>query len=42
MSDSIETYDFKNLIKKYDLKDYIISIIIIKIKMKLKYFQKLI
>jgi len=27
MSDSIETYDFKNLITKYDLKDYIISII---------------
>ena len=38
---SIETYDFINLIKKYDLKDYIISIIY-KIKMKLKYFQKLI
>jgi hypothetical protein len=27
MSDSIETYDFINLITKYDLKDYIISII---------------
>ena len=27
MSKSIETYDFKNLIKKYDLNDYIISII---------------
>jgi len=27
MSSSIETYDFINLIKKYDLKDYIISII---------------
>ena len=27
MSNSIETYDFVNLIKKYDLKDYIISII---------------
>ena len=27
MSNSIETYDFINLIKKYDLKDYIISII---------------
>ena len=27
MSDSVETYDFINLIKKYDLKDYIISII---------------
>tara|TARA_B110000027_G_scaffold125332_1_gene142651 strand:- start:478 stop:1557 length:1080 start_codon:yes stop_codon:yes gene_type:complete len=27
MSRSIETYDFKNLIKKYDLNDYIISII---------------
>jgi len=27
MSNSIETYDFLNLIKKYDLKDYIISII---------------
>jgi len=27
MSNSIETYDFSNLIKKYDLKDYIISII---------------
>ena len=27
MSSSIESYDFINLIKKYDLKDYIISII---------------
>ena len=27
MSNSIETYDFINLIKKYDLSDYIISII---------------
>ena len=27
MSYSIETYDFTNLIKKYDLRDYIISII---------------
>ena len=27
MSNSVETYDFVNLIKKYDLKDYIISII---------------
>jgi len=27
MSNSIETYDFINLIKKYDLNDYIISII---------------
>ena len=27
MSDSVETYDFMNLITKYDLKDYIISII---------------
>tara|TARA_B110000027_G_scaffold125024_1_gene142088 strand:- start:94 stop:1059 length:966 start_codon:yes stop_codon:yes gene_type:complete len=27
MSNSIETFDFINLIKKYDLKDYIISII---------------
>jgi hypothetical protein len=27
MSNSIETHDFINLIKKYDLKDYIISII---------------
>ena len=27
MSGNIETYDFLNLIKKYDLKDYIISII---------------
>ena len=27
MSDSIETFDFINLIKKYDLNDYIISII---------------
>ena len=27
MSSSIETYDFTNLITKYDLKDYIISII---------------
>jgi len=27
MSNSIETYDFLNLIKKYDLKDHIISII---------------
>ena len=26
-SSSIETYDFINLIKKYDLKDYIVSII---------------
>ena len=26
MSNSIETYDFTSLIKKYDLKDYIISI----------------
>ena len=26
-SDSVETYNFLNLIKKYDLKDYIISII---------------
>ena len=28
MSDSVESYDFINLITKYDLKDYIISIII--------------
>tara|TARA_B100000767_G_scaffold264016_1_gene278413 strand:+ start:130 stop:1095 length:966 start_codon:yes stop_codon:yes gene_type:complete len=27
LSNSIETYDFINLVKKYDLKDYIISII---------------
>ena len=27
MSNSIESYDFVNLIKKYDLKDYIISVI---------------
>ena len=27
MSDSVETYDFMNLITKYDLRDYIISII---------------
>ena len=27
MSTSIETYDFMNLIKKYDLKDYIVTII---------------
>ena len=27
MSNSIETYNFENLVKKYDLKDYIISII---------------
>ena len=27
MSDSIEDYDFTDLIKKYDLKDYIVSII---------------
>ena len=27
MSNSVETYDFMNLITKYDLKDYIISII---------------
>ena len=27
ISNSVETYDFVNLIKKYDLKDYIISII---------------
>ena len=27
MSKSIETYDFVNLIKKYDLKDYIVTII---------------
>ena len=41
MSNSIETYDFINLITKYDLKDYIISIIY-KNKNELKYFQKLI
>ena len=29
MSDSVETHDFINLISKYDLKDYIISIIFI-------------
>ena len=27
LSSSVETYDFTNLIKKYDIKDYIISII---------------
>ena len=27
ISESVESYDFQNLIKKYDLKDYIVSII---------------
>jgi len=40
MSDSIETYDFKNLITKYDLKDYIISIIYIN-KNEIKILSKI-
>ena len=40
MSSSIETYDFINLIKKYDLKDYIISIIY-KNKNELKILSKI-
>jgi len=40
MSGSIETYDFINLIKKYDLKDYIISIIY-KNKNELKILSKI-
>ena len=40
MSNSVETYDFVNLIKKYDLKDYIISIIY-KNKDEVKIFSKI-
>ena len=40
MSNSIEVYDFINLIKKYDLKDYIISIIY-KNKDKIKILSKI-
>ena len=40
MSSSIETYNFKNLIKKYDLKDYIIPIIY-KSKNKIKILSKI-
>ena len=40
MSSSIETYDFINLIKKYDLKDYIISIIY-KSKSEIKILSKI-
>ena len=40
MSNSIETYDFVDLIKKYDLKDYIISIIY-KNKNDVKIFSKI-
>ncbi len=40
MSNSIETYDFLNLIKKYDLKDYII-LIIFKNKNELKILSKI-
>ena len=40
LSDSIENYDFLNLIKKYDLKDYIISIIY-KNKNELKILSKI-
>ena len=40
MSSSIETYDFKNLIKKYDLKDYII-LIIYKNKNEIKVLSKI-
>ena len=39
MSNSIETYDFVNLIKKYDLKDYIITIIY-KNKNEIRIFSK--
>ena len=40
MSNSIETYDFSNLIKKYDLKDYII-LIIFKNKNEVKILSKI-
>ena len=40
MSSSIETYDFSNLIKKYDLKDYII-LIIFKNKNEVKILSKI-
>jgi len=40
MSNSIETYDFINLITKYDLKDYIISIIY-KSKSEVKILSKI-
>ena len=40
MSDSIEVYDFINLIKKYDLKDYII-LIIYKNKNEVKILSKI-
>ena len=40
MSNSIETYDFVNLITKYDLKDYII-LIIYKNKNEVKILSKI-
>jgi len=40
MSNSVETYDFTNLIKKYDLNDYIISIIY-KSKEEIKILSKI-
>ena len=40
MKDSVEMYDFVNLIEKYDLKDYIISIIY-KNKDEVKIFSKI-
>ena len=40
MSNSIETYDFVNLIKKYDLKDYII-LIVYKNKNEIKILSKI-
>ena len=40
ISDSIETYNFTNLIKKYDLKDYII-LIIYKNKNEVKILSKI-
>ena len=40
MSNSIETHDFKNLIKKYDLRNYIISIIY-KNKSEIKILSKI-
>ena len=40
MSNSIESYDFENLIKKYDLKDYII-LIIYKNKNNIKILSKI-
>ena len=40
LSNSIETYDFINLVKKYDLKDYVISIIY-KNKKEIKILSKI-